>query len=310
MPMSFFRKVVRTAAALFRPPYRRWTMLAVVAALLYYGWGQVTRTRGAQKVAFRPAAKQCGTIDKLRYCIYRDRRGTSKDVLFHLHARNLDEQIWNDDTYLTTMIQSEWQRSGVLPPTVVSLSYGPTWLLAPKGQKADSGLLEDMMSRLPKIEAKLGVPRRRMLMGESMGGLNVLVAGLTYPQQFAKVAALCPGVYKISPFAPFSEMREAAYRTGADPKIGVSVLMWSRKHVANEAEWHRMSPLALIEKAGPDYPALYISNGLYDGFGNFEGSEQLAKEALKRGVKTEWRPLYGGHCATDASSLASFLVAP
>lgn len=41
-----------------------------------------------------------------------------------------------------------------LPPTVVELSYGSTWLLTPKGEKADSGLLDDMMRRLPAIEAK------------------------------------------------------------------------------------------------------------------------------------------------------------
>lgn len=43
-------------------------------------------------------------------------------------------------------------------------------------------------------------PHRRLLMGESMGGLNVPVAGLSYPSKFAKVATLCPGVYASSPF--------------------------------------------------------------------------------------------------------------
>ena len=199
-------KLRRVAVFVTRRPNRYWLAAALVAILLNYAWGQITQRRGDQVVSFRPATQTCGANGSLRYCIYRDRRGTNGDILYHLHGRNLDERIWNDDTYLTTMVHSEWQRSGALPPTVVELSYGPTWLLTPKGEKADSGLLDDMMRRLPAIEAKVGRPRRRLLMGESMGGLNVLIAGLSHPSRFAKIASLCPGLYTVSPFASFSEI--------------------------------------------------------------------------------------------------------
>lgn len=188
------------------------------------------------------------------------------------------------------------------------MSYGPTWLLTPKGEKPDSGLLDDLMVRLPAIEARIGKPHRRLLVGESMGGLNVLIAGLSHPSRFAKVAALCPGVYATSPFSPLSDIRATAERTGANPEIVFGVWMMARKYLASEAEWRRVSPLVLIERAGQGYPTLYLSNGLYDAYGNFEGAEQLARAARRRGVETEWRPLYGGHCATDAASLARFLV--
>jgi hypothetical protein len=81
-----------------------------------------------------------------------------------------------------------------------------------------------------------------------------------------------------------------------------------RKYVAKDAEWARMSPLSLIRQAGPHHPALYLSNGLYDSYGNFERTQKLAEAARRRGVSTEWRPLYGGHCATDVASLAAFLT--
>lgn len=297
----------RGAGAILTHPYRYWLVAGLIAALIYYAWGEITRTRGAQKVLFRPAEQACGTSGSLRYCVYRDRRGTNGDVVYHMHGRNLDERIWNDDTYLTALIQSEWQRRPELPPTVVTISYGSTWLLTPKGETPDSGLLDDLMARLPAIEGKAGRPRRRLLMGESMGGLNVLIAGLSYPSRFAKVAALCPGVYSTSPFASLSTIRATMQRTGANPKIIFGVWMMARKYAANDAEWQRVSPLALIERAGPAYPALYLSNGLYDVYGNFEGTQRLADIARERGVKTEWHPLYGGHCATDAASLAAFL---
>lgn len=280
----------------------------VLAVLLHQAWSQLTRPWGAQAVGFQPAAASCGVAGALRYCVYRANKGTNGDVLYHLHGRGLDERIWNDETYLTAMLQAQWRDRGELPPTVVTLSYGPTWLLTPKGERRESGLLEDMMARLPEIESRTGAPRRRLVMGESMGGLNALIAGLSEPGSFKKIAALCPGVYVDSPFGSLTAMRAAIERTGADPKLAFGIWMLARKYVADEAEWRRVSPLSLIERPGPDFPALYLSNGLYDAYGNFEGSRLLAERAVRRGVATEWRPLYGGHCATDVASLAAFLT--
>lgn len=298
---------LKTAASFVRA-HRYWLLFGFVVLLTYYGWTELTRTRGSQEVVFKAAEKDCKTSGPVRYCVFRAQGGTNGDILYHLHGRNLDEQIWNDDTYYTALVQGEWQRGDILPPTVVTVSYGSTWLLAPKGEQPDSGLLEDFIERLPAIETDLVEPRRRLLLGESMGGLNVLIAGLTYPAQFDKVAALCPGIYASSPFASFQELKSAAERTGGNPKIGFGVWVMARDYVANESEWERFSPLALIDKGDPTYPALYLSNGLYDSYGNFEGTEMLAQAAKERGVETEWRPLYGGHCSIDVSSLALFLA--
>ncbi|MBD2840817.1 hypothetical protein IB285_00950 [Erythrobacter sp. KMU-140] len=200
----------------FLRTHRYWLLPCLIFVLGYLGWTELTRTRGAQAVVFQPAEKDCSASGPLRYCVSRAKGGTNGDVVYHLHGRNLEETIWNDDTYYTGLIQAEWQRTGTLPPTVVTMSYGPTWLLAPNGTQPDSGLLEDFMKRMALIEEELGEPERRLLLGESMGGLNVLVAGLTYSSQFDKVAALCPGVYALSPFASFQEMKDAARRNGAN----------------------------------------------------------------------------------------------
>jgi S-formylglutathione hydrolase FrmB len=299
-------------SARFRRLLRRrwvWGVVALVlVALVHHGWTRLTRPWGAQAVHFRPAAETCGASGRLRYCIYRAAQGTSGDVLYHLHGRGLDERIWNDDTYLTGLLQSEWQARGAVPPTVVTLSYGSTWLLTPRGKRSESGLLEDLMGRLPEIETRTGAPRRRLLMGESMGGLNVLIAGLSEPDSFDKIAALCPGVYVDSPFGSLTAMRAGIERTGANPKRAFGVWWLARTYIADDAEWRRISPLSLIKRAGPDFPALYLSNGLYDAYGNYEGTRLLAERAVERGVRTEWRPLYGGHCATDVYSLSRFLT--
>ncbi len=293
---------------LARKTLRKWLILTLFIVAGYYTWTKVSAPQGNQKVSFIPASKSCHSSKQLRYCIYRAKSGTNGNVVYHLHGRNLDEQIWNDDTYWTSMVQANWQQSKSLPPTVVVISYGPTWLLVPKGKKQDSGLLEVFMAKLSDIDQKTGNPRQRLLLGESMGGLNALIAGFSYPQSFAKIASLCPGVYATSPFASWSAMKGTLERTGADPKIGFGIWKLARQYVADEDEWKRMSPLELVKRADEQYPTLYLSNGLYDAYGNFEGSQKLAENAAARGVSVEWHPLYGGHCAIDTASLARFLA--
>lgn len=283
-------------------------ILGVVCGGGYSAWRYFTRPTGDQKVVFAAARAENFSAGNLSYTVYRAENGVSDDVVYYLHGRNLDVSAWNDDTYFTSMIQAHWQKSAIKPPTIVVVSYGPVWLLTPKNSAAESGLLDDFVARLPEIEVNAGKPRRRILLGESMGGLNVLIAGLSRPEMFAKIASLCPGVYADSPFSDYAALRAAMKRTGADPKIIYGVTQMAKKYVASDEEWKAVSPLALIERADANYPELYLSCGLYDNYGNFEGTEALANLAIKKGVKTVWRPLYGGHCVIDVASLADFLV--
>lgn len=285
-------------------------LAVVLLALSYAAWSRLTQPWGEQAVAFTPAAQSCAALGDLRYCVYRPPGPGNGDIVYHLHGRNLDAQAWNDPSYFPALVQAQWQRTEAAAPTVVTLSYGPEWLLAPRGQAPRSGLLDRIGPQLDALEARLGKPRRRLLVGESMGGLNVLVLGLSQPGRFNKVAALCPGVYTESPFASLGTLQAAVTRTGADPKIALGVWWLARQHAASEAEWARLSPLALIETLGPQprRPALYLSCGLYDRYGNFEGTQRLASRARELGLSVDWHPLYGGHCAIDVESLARFLA--
>lgn len=297
------QKPMRKAAALAL------TLLALSAAV-WWAWQQASRPWGDQAVSFTPASQQCGQQGPLRYCVHRAVGGVNGDVVYHLHGRNLEAETWNDPSYFTAMVQAYWQNAGLLPPTVISLSYGPVWLLAPKGQAEHSGLLDTIWPDIVAIEDRVGKPRRRLLMGESMGGLNSLVLGLSHPQHFDKVAALCPTVYLDSPFTRLSQIREAMVRTGADPRIIFGIWQLSRRYVSNAEEWRRVSPLALIEEAAVHSarPSLFLSAGLHDRYGLYEGTERLAQRAAQRGMPTEWHPVYGGHCAIDIASLGAFLL--
>lgn len=283
-------------------------MVLISLFCIYWLWGKLSSPWGFQKVSFTASDVETFTKGNLSFSIYKANTGVSEDIIYHFHGRNLDNTIWNDETYFTSLIQSHWQKSQIRPPTVVSISYGPEWLITPKNSKSNSGLMDDFISNLPFIESKIGKPKNRILLGESMGGLNVLILGLNHPELFSRIASLCPGVYLDSPFSDFNKIKDAIKRTGGDPKVAIGVYLMAKKYVANEEEWKKISPIELIKKANNDYPELYLSCGLYDKFGNYEGTETLANLANSKGVKTQWHPLYGGHCSIDISSLADFLI--
>jgi hypothetical protein len=105
-------------------------LIALILICGYLTWSHLTSPAGNQKVIFTPANLRHFTAGNLNYTIYRAENGVSDDVIYHLHGRNLDASIWNDDTYFTSQIQAYWQRSSIKPPTVVVVSYGPVWLLS------------------------------------------------------------------------------------------------------------------------------------------------------------------------------------
>jgi hypothetical protein len=99
-------------------------------------------------------------------------------------------------------------------------------------------------------------------------------------------------------------------RTGAEPRVILGIWQLARRYVSSAEEWRRISPLVLVESAAAQEarPSLYLSAGLYDRYGLYEGTERLAQRAAQRGVPTEWHPVYGEHCTIDIASLATFLV--
>ncbi len=285
----------------------------ILSAGFYYAWSFIGTRPGEQKVKFEPAEKECfeEAGEGSHYCIYKAKQGTNGGLVYHLHGRNLDENGWNDDNFFTALVQKYWASGDRKPPVVVSVSYGPIWLLTPKGLGKKSGLLETFISQtIPKIETRLGfVPSYRALTGESMGGLNSLIAGLRHPEVFQRVAALCPPVYRISPFDPWATIWNEIKVTGAEPKTIAGIILLALDYIQNVAEWNAINPLELIKSfEGKASAAFYLSAPLYDKYGVFEGNNELVETAKKRGINLKWHPLYGGHCAVDINSFADFLL--
>lgn len=290
---------------------KRWVVRAIFAVLLLAAL-VVFRLSGRQGEAtvtgYRPALQECFEGADWRVCVFRAQGSDPQRFLYFLHGRDLDERSWNDPTYYPALIQKYWQSAGIRPPVVVSVSFGPLWVLAEKGPNPRSGLFERFTGEvIPEIERRIGAPSSRSVLGESMGGFNGLQLALKTRGVFERVASLCPPITATSPFAPWKEKWEFFKRSGAEVKTMLGVMTIAQKFTGSEEGWKRLSPLDLLEIADPAVtPPIYLSVGLYDKYGNFEGAEKFAERAAARGLRVEWRPLYGGHCSIDIPSVARF----
>lgn len=290
----------------------RFFVLLIVVAGGFWCWKHFTSPWGEQKVLYEPSLKECfkNKSPEFEYCVHTSKRGHNGGLAYLLHGRNLDAHTWNDDTYYTSLIQNYWEEQKIIPPRVVVVSFGPVWLLSPKGKKTKSGLQEVFLEKvIPLVEARIGRTTSRSVFGESMGGLNALVVGLTDSASFERVAALCPPLYEVSPFDSSDKLFQAIKATGADPKIIYGVIRLAHEFIADKAEWSRVSPLILASESNfiPS-TKYYVSAPLYDRYGNFAGAEKLSQLMKQKNFKIQWRPLYGGHCAVDIASVAQFLV--
>lgn len=275
---------------------------------------QLTAPTGLQKATFVPAKKECYSVSTpvdWKYCVHTPQDGkTNGNVAYLLHGRNLSEQTWNEESYFTGQIQQYWQTNKLIPPIVVSISFGPVWLLTPKGQSGVSGLLEVFTQTIiPEVEKRTGLPKSRIVFGESMGGVNSTTLAVQSGHLFKRVGMMCPTIYQISPFQPLSEIQKFVNRTGADPKTITGIIQLAKIFFATEDEWKANDHFQLLEKLDPaTAPEMYMSCGLYDAYGNYEGTEAFALKAKKKGLKLEWHPQYGGHCVIEVPSIAEFLA--
>ncbi len=265
---------------------------------------------GRQQAKFIPAKQLCyvGGAD-WNYCVHTSATSDPQRLLYVFHGKGQDENLWIDGGAYTALVQSRWQQKATKVPTVITLSFGDSWLVTPFMTYAETGLLGRFKTEVfPTIEQRTGTPRQRFLMGASMGGLNVLAIALEMPQNFSRVAALCPPLYELSPHASASDLATFLVQSGAKPRALLSALLMGRRYFANEEEWQRFSPLNTVRSARlSQYQKFYISAGMQDRYGLFEGAHKLQLRLQGAGAQVQWRPTAGDHCSIDATSLADFL---
>lgn len=253
------------------------------------------------------------------YCVHSPTGNSSGDILYYLHGRGNSEFTWQENWYYTAQLRDEWKKNGVSYPTVVSVSFGPTWILAEKNSSNNSGLFEIFTARvIPSIEAQIGgLNGRRIVFGDSMGGFNSIQLALK-TSLFSKAGILCSPMSEISPFAPEKKILEHIKQSSAwqyykdyDPNAVLdsvkAVIELTHAFYPSESDWSKADPIPLA-KDSKSSTELYVAVGFYDRFAAYEGNEKFVSVLQSLGFKVDWRPQWGGHCAIDIQSLAKFLV--
>lgn len=255
-------------------------------------------------------AEECFALKSARgrYCVTRTEGSANPDLLYFMHGLNQDEHAWGRRM---EEIPARWTERGVAAPTVVTISFGKTWILAEKNTSARSGLFETVVNEVfPEIEAALGGLRgRRLLAGMSMGGFNATQLFLKRGDLFARVAILCPAITSVSPFAPKAEIDAYVRRTKANFLNVYTAVALAKNYFATAADYAAAAPLTLAENLGPASPPAHISCGMQDDYGFQEGAEEFAQIAIARQVpEATWQALEGAHCTFDGATVADFLI--
>lgn len=244
------------------------------------------------------------------YCVTRDQDSKNPDVVYYFHGLTGSENSWYD---MSAPLMDEWKKEGADAPTVVSLSFGTVWLLAPTNKAVLPGRLLDIVlnTAMPQIEKQLGgLHGKRILAGSSMGGFNATEVYLFDPKLFDRVALLCPALTEMSPFSDQSAFDTFIKKENADPKLVAEARDIGKILFKTEANWESVSPAIvgplLLNKS---YPRLFVSIGRQDDFGFFEEAENFQALARAKGVpNVEWYPVEGKHCSFDAMAFARFLI--
>lgn len=243
-----------------------------------------------------------------RYC-YRDLSTTnSNDIIYFFHGLEGSEETWFTQ-YLGTLLIQKWWKHWGYRPRIVTVSFGPQWLLV-NNQRYP--LLPLFLKKImPFLEKKVGGLKmgHRHLIGQSMGGFNAAEVALQSPGTFQRVALLCPAITTVGPYSSDQEIESYIDRTGAQPKLVRRMLAISRAVFLNQADWVRHDPLLLLKKYRDHTKSkFYISVGLDDGYGFQEGAHQFYLLAKTEAFFSKWLPVPGGHCSFNRLGTARFIM--
>ena len=291
--------------------YSRYLFIIYVILLAGYAtFKNISNLRlGEKQVNYEEPKQKCVEKEDWSYCVYTS-SNNSRDLIYHLHGKGEDEKAWVNKNRFGTLLQQYWQDQKRIYPTVVSISFGRTWIITPKMSKPATGLLERFKEEVFKtIEADIGKPRRRYLLGSSMGALNAMTLAVPFTKQFSKVALLCPPIYDLSPYDSWEKMYDHILLSGAKLKTAYIAYAFGRKYFSSDEEWQKFAPLSNFKaNTLSRRQQFYITASLRDSFGVYDGAVKLKNILQEKGQRVYWRPISGGHCSVDVTSLGDFLA--
>ena len=215
--------------------------------------------------AFSSWSSKCTDYDSpidWSYCLHTNDTGNSDQLLYHFHGKGGSEMTWAEKDFFAEDVRKAWDKNKVNPPKVVSISLGTVWVLAKKNGSPYSGLFELMAGKIiPLIEkTERLAPSKRLLVGNSMGGLNASAMLLNLPRLFSKVALVCPAISPLTPESSSADVDKYILDTGASRDRAELLVQLTKLFTPTLSDWKTNSPLVqgpkLLTKNSSE---LYIS---------------------------------------------------
>lgn len=262
-------------------------------------------------------SQKCFALDRPNgtFCVNRVNHSKSEDIIYFFHGLFMSAKDWPMSTGVYPL-SKHWLDLGEKAPTVISISYGMSWLAVKKNSSKRSGLLEEVAEKeIPKIENAIGLkPANRILLGASMGGFNAIQLAIHYPKLFSRVALLCPAVINLSPRASMSETRQFQERANSEhagvKRINLEIYkLIAHPYFPFKEDWIEDNVFNLIKKQNAPLPPIFISTGRSDQYGFFYGSHSLVKIMKRQNRQIQWVPVEGEHCNFDNEAVRNFLYA-
>jgi pimeloyl-ACP methyl ester carboxylesterase len=266
-------------------------------------------------------AAECGKLATqsgvVGYCIDEADRTKNPDILYYLHGAFPPGTPDPEQAGLApgNDLLKFWPMASLERPTIITLSWGPTWVLK------DDKLTAFEREVVPQLEARLtsSAAGRRMVLGTSMGGLSAFLAWTRLPQLFQAAAFQCPAFTPFSPFANGVEKLARAGEIAGESARGVVKQIKDTPgrfeqldlfgeifspHFSSTEEWLAYQPpLAMKALAGRALAPAYLVHNAQDQFG-FNGAPEIAAS----GHAITYERQSGKHCADGWTiGLAKFL---
>lgn len=242
-----------------------------------------------------------------RFCYRNIETTNSDDIIYFFHGLEGSEETWFTQYFGTLMIQKWWKHWGYRP-RIVTVSFGPQWLLVDNSRYPLLPLF--VKGVLPLLESKVGGLRKghRHLIGQSMGGFNAAEVSLKTAGIFNKVALLCPAIATVGPFDSSDKIEDYIRRTGASREKVQTMLQISRSVFIDQSDWTKHDPLLLLKKPQIKKSRYFVSVGESDDYGFQEGAEEFVRISRHYKFQTRWIPVAGGHCQFNRKGTAHFFM--
>jgi hypothetical protein len=235
-----------------------------------------------------------------------------KDIVFNLHGSGGDARSWEHDKDFQKAM-SIMEKAQIPRPLVVSISFGQWWILKDFGSQDRPALLEIYLQLQKEIEALIfdgGRPRRRILIGESMGSYNSLLLLAKSDLNFDKAAILCPGFAIIGPYSSQEEIQNYLDRNKPYivEKAIYEVLGLLKMEFPTIELWNRHAPFQVVENLKlRKTTEFHVLGNTQDEYGFGEGARLLKDELLKMNLNVKYEVVKGSHCVLNPASIANFL---